>query len=175
MIRTVSALALGAAGLAAGLAAGPAPAAELFSATGFWQGEGRLATGATAPLERGRCRVEITPDQGAGAVDVIGTCAVAAGLSDISLKILREPGGAVRAGVWSAATGQVVQYAGREAAEGLELTSTTPLVVDEIAYETRVDVTAPDPASFGFRQLLRAEGETAWRLVAEMTYRPVGG
>lgn len=157
------------------LLAAPAAGAELFSATGAWQGEGRLATGATAPLERGRCRVEITPGEGGGAVDVIGTCAVAAGMSDISLKLVRGQGGTVNAGVWSAATGQVLQYAGTETAEGIALVSTSPLVLDAVAYETRVDVTAPDTESFAFRQLLRAEGDAAWRLVAEMTYRPAGG
>lgn len=156
-------------------AAAPAAGAELFSAAGQWLGEGRLATGATAPLERGRCRVEITPDEAARAVDVIGTCAVAAGMSHISLKLVRGAGGAVNAGVWSAATGQVLQYAGSETEAGIALASTTPLVVDAVAYETRVDVTAPDGDSFAFRQLLRAEGEAAWRLVAEMTYRPAGG
>jgi hypothetical protein len=155
--------------------AAPATGAELFTASGQWQGEGRLATGAEAPLERGRCRVEITPDAAAGEVDVIGTCAVAAGLSDISMKLVRGAGGTVNAGVWSAATGQVVQYSGRETADAISLSSTSPLVLDEVTYETRVDVTLPDADSFGFRQLLRAEGETAWRLVAEMTYRPSGG
>ncbi len=156
-------------------AAGPAAGAELFSVTGPWQGEGRLATGATAPLERGRCRVEITPDANGGEVDVIGTCAVAAGMSDISMKLVRGPGGAVNAGVWSAATGQTVQYSGRETADRIALVSTTALVVDAVAYETRVDVTAADAESFAFRQLMRAEGEEAWRLVAEITYRPAAG
>ena len=159
--------------LAFALVAGPAAAADLFSASGPWIGEGRLATGAAAPLERGRCRVDITPDPGGAAVDVIGTCAVAAGMSDISLKLVRGSGGAVNAGVWSAATGQVLQYTGTGSDDAIALASTTPLVVDAVAYETRVDVTAPDPESFAFRQLLRAEGEDAWRLVAEMTYRPV--
>lgn len=157
------------------LVAAPASAAELFSAEGAWVGEGRLATGTHAPLERGRCRVEITPDPTGDVVDVIGTCAVAAGMSDISLKLVRSGGGAVNAGVWSAATGQTVQYSGTETAGEIALGSTTPLVVDDVAYETRVEVNAPGPAAFDFRQLLRAEGEEAWRLVAEMSYRPEGG
>lgn len=165
MIRVLSAIVL--------VAAAPAAAADLFAATGAWLGEGRLATGATAPLERGRCRVDINP--GAGEVAVTGTCAVAAGMSEISLKLVRGAGGAVQAGVWSAATGQVLQYAGEETDGGFALTSTTPLVVDAVSYETRVDVTAPAADSFEFRQLMRAAGEEAWRLVAEMTYRPVGG
>lgn len=157
------------------LAAAPATGAELFAASGPWVGEGRLATGVAAPLERGRCRVEITPDGGAGTVDVIGTCAVAVGKSDISLKLLRAPGGVVRAGVWTAATDQVVQYAGKEVPGRIVLDATTPLVVDGVAHETRVEVEMLDAARFTFRQLLRAEGADAWRLVAEMTYRPAAG
>lgn len=158
--------------LPAMIVAGPAAGADLFSVTGPWKGEGRLATGANAPLERGRCQVEITPDAGGGAVDVIGTCAVAAGMSDISMKLVRGTGGAVNAGVWSAATGQIVQYSGRETVDRIELVSTTTLVISDVAYETRVDVTAPAAESFAFRQLMRAEGDDAWRVVVEMTYRP---
>ncbi len=161
--------------LMAMIAAGPAAGADLFAASGAWQGEGRLATGATKPLERGRCRVEITPDAAGGEVDVIGTCAVAAGMSDISMKLVRGSGGAVNAGVWSAATGQTVQYSGRETAERIEMVSTTSLMVDDVAYETRVDVTTADTESFAFRQLMRAQGDEAWRLVVEMTYRPTTG
>lgn len=157
------------------IAAAPAVGAELFDVAGAWVGEGRLATAADAPLERGRCRVAVTPRADGGEVDVTGTCAVAAGMSEISLKLVRGPGGAVNAGVWSAATRQTVQYAGTETDEGIALVSTSPLDVDGVAYETRVDVTAPDAGSFALRQLLRPEGEAAWRLVAEMTYRPAGG
>ncbi len=158
----------------AGLAAAPAAGVDLFTASGAWTGEGRLATGVAAPLERGRCRVEITPAPATGTVDVIGSCAVAAGLSEISLKLVRGPGGAVNAGVWSAATGQVLQYSGTETPDRIALVATTPLLVDGAAYDTRVDVTRPDAASFAFRQLLRPAGADAWRVVAEMTYRPTG-
>lgn len=171
MKRSVVVMALG----LAAQAGGPALAADLFEASGAWVGEGRLATGVAAPLERGRCRVEVTPAPEAGAVDLVGTCAVAAGLSDISLKLVRGAGDRINAGAWSAATGAVVQYAGVETAEGIALAATTPLVVDGTRYETRVDVTRPDADSFAVRQLLRAEGDDAWRLVAEMTYRPAGG
>lgn len=160
---------------AALLAAAPAEARDLFTAAGPWIGEGRLATGATQPLERGRCRVELTPGAGGAALDVIGTCAVAAGTSEISLKLVRRAGGAVQAGVWSAATGQVLQYSGRESGDSIALTSTTPLMVGEVAYDTRVDVSAPEADGFAFRQLMRAAGEERWRLVAEMEYRPAGG
>lgn len=160
---------------AAMLAAAPAAASDLFSAAGPWIGEGRLATGATQPLERGRCRVEITPGADGDTLDVIGNCAVAAGISEISLKLVRDAGGAVQAGVWSAATGQVLQYTGRETGDVVALVSTTPLVVGEVAYDTRVDVTAPGADGFAFRQLMRAAGEARWRLVAEMDYRPAGG
>ena len=157
------------------VAPAPSMAVDLFAATGAWQGEGRLATGPEAPLVRGRCRVEITPDPGAGALDLVGRCAVAAGMSDISVKLVRTPGGAVRAGVWSAATGQTVQYAGAESGAKIALTAAAPLDLDGRIYESRVEVTAPDGPSFAVRQLLRASGETAWRVVAEMTYRPAGG
>jgi len=43
---------------AAALFAQPASATEIFEAEGAWVGEGQLATGAEAPLERGRCKVD---------------------------------------------------------------------------------------------------------------------
>jgi len=155
--------------------ASPAAATEIFEAEGAWVGEGLLATGAEAPLERGRCRVEIAPEPGGRDVSVTGSCAVAAGVSDISLRIVRAAGAGVNAGFWSAATGQTVQFSGTETDAAIELNSTTVLMVDETPYESRVSVSAPDETSFAIRQLLRAEGAEAWRLVVDMTYRKAGG
>jgi hypothetical protein len=155
--------------------ASPAAATEIFEAEGAWVGEGLLATGAEAPLERGRCRVEIAPDPEQRDVSVTGSCAVAAGVSDISLRILRSGDARVNAGFWSAATGQTVQFSGTEIGTAIEMQSTTVLMVDETPYESRVSVSAPDAESFAIRQLLRAEGAEAWRLVVDMTYRKAGG
>lgn len=155
--------------------AAPAGATELFTANGAWTGEGRIATGPQAPLERGRCRVEIAPEPSGRDVSITGQCAVAAGLSDISLRLVRGDGGRVNAGFWSAATGETVQFAGTETETTIALAATAPVTRDETAYETRVEVSAPDADGFTLRQLLREEGETAWRLVVEMAYRPSGG
>lgn len=147
-------------------------AADLFSSDGAWLGEGQMATGVAAPLERGRCRVEVTQsEEAAGDVSVTGFCAVAAGKSDISLRVVRGENGKVNAGFWSAATGQTIQLSGTETPDQIELSSTTALVVDDAPYETQVRVTAPDDDSFEIRQILRGEGEEKWRLVAQMTYR----
>lgn len=152
-------------------AAAPA-AAGIFDAAGPWLGEGRLATGPTAPLERGRCRVEVAP-AGPDDVSVTGRCAVAAGTSTISLRLVRDGTGKLRAGFWSAATGQTIQLAGTEAGGAIELGSTTPLIDHGRRYETRVSV-SEQAGGFAIRQLLREEGEAAWRLVGEMSYRPAG-
>ncbi|MEJ2036615.1 MAG: hypothetical protein P8X69_11400 [Maritimibacter sp.] len=158
----------------------PAYAADLFNADGKWLGEGQMSTGVRAPLERGRCQVEVAPSEGVdaaagGDVNVIGFCAVAAGKSDISLRLVRYGDGGVNAGFWSAATGQTIQLAGQETPEQIEMISTTALIVDDEPFETQVRVIAPDEDSFQIRQIMRAEGEEKWRLVAEMTYHRVDG
>lgn len=155
--------------------AAPAGATEIFDAEGAWVGEGQLATSHKAPLERGRCRVNVAPQPGAEDVSVTGTCAVAVGTSDISLRIVRSGNGRVNAGFWSAATKQTVQFAGTETDEKIELVSTTALMIDGEPFESQVRVSAPDADSFAIRQLLRAEGAEAWRLVVDMTYRKAGG
>lgn len=170
MIRTSLALA----SLIA-LVAAPARAVEIFTAEGAWMGEGQLATGVGAPLERGRCKVEIRPEPDGQDVSVTGKCVVAAGASEISMRVVRSGGGRVNAGIWSAASNQTMQMSGTETAGAIELVSTTPLLVGETAYESRVSVSAPDAKSFAIRQLLRAEGDTTWRLVVDMTYRQAGG
>lgn len=158
---------------AAVLFALPANATEIFEAEGAWVGEGQLATGAEAPLERGRCKVNIKPAEGNNDVSVTGTCAVAVGLSDISIRLVRS-GGRVNAGVWSAATGQTVQYSGTETDDMIDMTSTTELMIDDKPYDSQVRVTAPDANSFAIRQILRAKGADAWRLVVQMTYTKAG-
>lgn len=152
----------------------PLRATELFSAAGDWVGEGRLAISPTAPLERGRCRVTISPDAAKRDVSITGQCAVAAGLSQISLRLVRGEDGRVQAGVWTGATGQTVQFAGRESATTITMEATAPVLQDGVSYEARVEVTAPARGSFSMRQLMRGAGEAAWRLVAEMDYRPGG-
>jgi len=160
---------------AAALFAQPASATEIFEAEGAWVGEGQLATGAEAPLERGRCKVDIKPVEGNNDVSVTGTCAVAVGLSDISIRLVRSSSGRVNAGVWSAATGQTVQYSGTETDDMIDMSSTTELLIDDKPYDSQVRVTAPDADSFAIRQILRAKGADTWRLVVQMTYRKAGG
>lgn len=153
----------------------PAGATQLFAAAGAWTGEGRIATGPDAGLERGRCQVEIVAAASGDDVSITGRCAVAAGISDISLRLVRGQGGKVNAGVWSAATGQTVQFAGTETTETITLAAIAPVVLGETVYETRVEVLAPGAEGFTLRQTLRADGETAWRLVVDIAYRPGGG
>ncbi len=155
--------------------AGPAYATEIFDAQGSWVGEGQLATGAEAPLERGRCRVDVEPKEDGTDVSVTGHCAVAVGKTDISLRIVRSDSGRINAGMWTAATGQTVQYSGTETGSTIELVSTTPLMVEDTPYESRVNVDSADADGFAIQQLLRAEGVEAWHVVLEMTYRQVGG
>lgn len=152
------------------LSASPVLAVDIFAAEGGWVGQGQISTGAEAPLERGRCKVDIAPDASAANVSITGKCVVSAGGSDISMKVVRGAGGKVSAGVWSAATGQTVQLSGTESAGAISLASTSPLTVEGKTYETRVDVSAPDAEHFTIRQLLRQEGASAWRLVVDMTY-----
>lgn len=153
----------------------PASATEMFVAAGTWRGDGRIATAPRAPLERGRCQVEIAPEAGGGDVSITGRCAVAAGQSDISLRLVRGAGGEVRAGFWSAATGQIVQFAGTETDSDIVLMSTVEFEMNGTAYQSRVEVSAPAADGFSIRQMLRAEGEEAWRLVVDMAYRPDAG
>ncbi|RME15178.1 MAG: hypothetical protein D6801_07865 [Alphaproteobacteria bacterium] len=153
----------------------PAAASELFTASGAWLGEGLLATGPEAPLERGRCRVRAEPAPGGGDVAIKGSCAVAAGVSELSLRFLRGEGGTVRAGFWTAATGQTVQFAGTESDGQIVMEAVGPITLEGRSYEARVEVTTPGDGSFSIRQMLRGEGDEAWRLVVDMQYRPAGG
>lgn len=153
----------------------PAGAADLFAVAGDWVGEGSLSTGADKPMERGRCKVGVEQAEGAGDVAVKGKCVVAAGASDISLRLVRGENGKVRAGFWTAATDQTVQLAGSETAELIELFSTEPLMVDEKPYETWVKIMAPDAGSFTIQQMLRPEGAETWRMVVDMTYNQAEG
>ncbi len=150
------------------LCATPAAAGGLFGLEGAWHGEGVLATGVRAPLERGRCQVRLKPDP--DEFHITGSCAVAAGMSEISMRVLRAEAGRVLAGAWTAATGETVQFAGQESGDGIEMRSTVPLDVDGTPYEAHVSVEMQH-GSFVIRQSVRPQGGENWRLVAEMTYR----
>lgn len=160
--------------LLASLAA-PASATDLFDAAGSWQGDGRIATGPDAPLERGRCRVEIAPEPGGKDVSITGNCAVAAGLSDISLRLVRRAGGKINAGFWTAATGQTVQFAGTESHEGIVMVSSSPVIMGDKSYMARVEVDVPEQDGFTIRQMLKEDGADTWKLVVDMAYHPAGG
>lgn len=156
--------------------AAPAGATDLFDARGAWAGEGRIATSPEAPLERGRCRVEITPSADQRDVSITGRCAVAAGLSNISLRLVRRGDGSVNAGVWAAATGETVQFSGTESGARIVMQSRDAVVVDGVSYQARVEVDAPrGRAGFTLRQMLRSGADGPWRLVADMAYLPTGG
>ncbi|MCI2398943.1 hypothetical protein [Aliiroseovarius subalbicans] len=144
--------------------------ATLFTATGAWQGEGRIAPSATAPLERGRCRVDVSQSADATQADVIGKCVVAGGASNVSMRFVKGAGTSVRAGVWSAATDKTVQFAGRSDATGLAMTSLEPIEVDGVTYEARVDVDFTGNDAFTLKQILREPGDDGWRLIVDMSF-----
>jgi hypothetical protein len=73
--------------------------------------------------------------------------------------------------MWSEATDEILQLAGARTETGVDMTATEPWVVDGVDYETRVIVREPDAGSFKIQQLARMEGEKAWRVIVDMTYR----
>ncbi len=84
---------------------------------------------------------------------------------------MRLGGGRVNAGFWSAATGQVVQLAGKERGAQIALTSTTDLMVDDAPFESRVTVREAEGEAFTIEQLMRPAGAEKWRMVMDMTFR----
>lgn len=148
----------------------PAHATEIFDAEGAWVGSGILPTGVDAPLQRGRCLINVSPKPNGKDVSVTGSCFVGVGVSDISLRVVRSGNGRVNAGFWVGATGQTVQYSGAESATAINMLSTTDLILENEPYESHIRVSAPDADSFSIRVLLRAEGAEAWRMFADMTY-----
>lgn len=157
--------------LAAILAATPAGAADLFAAAGRWVGTGSLATAVDRPMQPARCEVTVEQKADGADVSVTGRCVVGAGASEVSFRVVRDQPGQLRGAMWSAAMGEVLQLSGTEAPGALDMLATTPWVVDGAGYETRITVREPDAESFAIRQLVRGEGEQAWRLLADMTYR----
>ncbi|MGR3362781.1 MAG: hypothetical protein ACU0CY_01240 [Maritimibacter harenae] len=149
----------------------PAAAIDLFTAQGGWTGTGSLATSVERRMQPARCQVDVKPTDAGGDVSVTGKCAVAVGASNISFRLVRGDGRAVRGAMWSEATDEILQLAGARTETGVDMTATEPWVVDGVDYETRVIVREPDAGSFKIQQLARMEGEKAWRVIVDMTYR----
>ena len=154
-----------------GAAPAPAPAADLFGAEGRWVGSGSLATTVTRPMQPARCEVDVEQKADAVDVSVTGRCVVGIGGSNISMRIVRGDGRDVRGAMWSEATGETLQLSGTGEAGAVTLLATSPWVVDGVSYETMITVNEPDAASFATRQMVRGPGETAWRVIVDMTYR----
>lgn len=157
--------------LAAIVGVGPAQAVDLFSANGEWVGTGSLSTSVERPMQPARCEVEVEQKSVGSDVSVTGRCVVSAGASGISFRVVRGERGRVRGAIWAAATDDLLQLDGKESEGAVEMNATGPWVVDGESYETRITVGEPDPESFAIRQLVRAEGDTRWRVIVDMVYR----
>jgi len=158
--------------LAAGLLGlGPAQAADLFNADGRWIGTGSLARTVDRAMQPARCEVNVEQKSDGSDVSVTGRCVLGAGDSNISMRIVRDGSGGVRGAMWAAATGETLQLSGSERDGAVNMSATSPWVVDGVSYETMITVREPDTTSFATRQLVRGPGETSWRVIVDMTYR----
>lgn len=157
--------------------AAPAHATELFETKGTWVGKGVLPVGVEAPLQPGKCSINIAPEPNGNDVSVTGHCFIEMLFvtTDISIRIVRSSGGQMRAGFWVSALGQTVQLAGVESSNAIHLGSKTHLMLAEKPYESNIRLSNPDADRFEIRVLLRDEGAEAWRKFAEISFRRSGG
>ncbi len=152
------------------LLASAANASPIFEAFGNWTGEGRVVTAVNAPLERGRCKLDIDPAAAGRDISLTGKCVVAGGASQVAIRIIGDGTNRVRAGFWTAATDQTIQMRGTDNEQEVVLRSIDPVVLDDIAYDSQVVLRFPDAESFSIEQSLRGPDSADWRLVVDMTF-----
>lgn len=151
----------------------PAHATEIFDVEGSWIGEGVLPIGPDAPLQPGRCEIDVKPKEDGNDVSITGKCFVDLALvfSDISIRVVRAPGGKVNAGFWAAVTGQTIQLSGVESATEANMVSTTDMTLNKKNYDVHLRLSSSDAENFAIRALVRPKGDEGWRRFAEISFR----
>jgi hypothetical protein len=150
--------------------AAPAAASSLFSLSGAFTGNGRIAPDVESAMERSRCRIEVVPAAGGDDISITGRCVLTAGAADISMRFVRGGGSTVRAGVKSPSSGETIQFAGRENGETLRLQTVGPIDVDGVAYTSIVRLDFASESRFSLEQVVREAGQDSWLRVVDMTF-----
>ncbi|MDV7142098.1 hypothetical protein R3X27_05325 [Tropicimonas sp. TH_r6] len=147
---------------------------DLFSLSGNWVGDGVIAARTEADPEPGRCNLRITPNPAGDRSDVTGKCAIAGGASRVSMRFEQGPDQTIRAGIWSEATEQIVQFRGEIGPDEAFLATDRPISVDDRLFDSEITFSFDLPRSFSLHQTLRAVGEPQWRPVIELTFLRAG-
>ncbi len=147
---------------------------SLFSLSGDWEGDGKIAARAETELEPGRCKLHIASEPATLRSDVTGKCAVAGGAARLSMRFEQGPNKTIRAGIWSEATEQIVQFRGEFGPDETRLNADTPIPVDGQFYDAEILITIETPETFSLRQSLRVHGEEQWHPVIELSFEREG-
>jgi len=153
------------------LASVSAEASPLFSASGAWVGDGRIAPKVDQPMERGRCQIEVKPKPGESDVSISGRCALAGGSRNISMRYVKQPSGNVRAGFWSPSDEISVQYGGVETDDTVTLQTLEPIDFEGSMYKSRVTMVFESDTAFTFEQIVQKEGAERWVRIVDMRFQ----
>ena len=154
----------------AALTSPSAGASPLFSASGEWTGTGRIAPNVEFRMERALCRIEVKQTPGEDDVSISGRCAVAGGARKISMRYVKQPNGAVRAGFWSPSENLSVQYGGSETTDTVTLQALEPVAFDGEFYNSRVTMAFLSETEFTFEQIVQKQGVDHWVRVVDMRF-----
>ncbi len=148
-----------------------ADASPLFSASGKWVGEGRIAPKVDQAMERARCQIEVEPKPSESDVNISGRCAVAGGSRSISMRYVKQPSGNLRAGFWSPTDEISVQYGGTETDDTVTLQTLESIDFDGILYKSRVTMVFESDTEFTFEQIVQKQGADRWVRIVDMRFQ----
>lgn len=151
--------------------AGPALADGVLAAfAGDWTGEGWIRPGRESPREAARCAVAARYDGEAAMLDLAGRCAVAGGGAEVTVRLVDDGNGMVRAAARSPAFDQDVQFRGSLVDGTLSLASADPFRDAGATIDATLDIGLPDGGRFAMDEWHREIGAGEETQVLALTF-----
>lgn len=130
---------------------------------GTWTGQGAIAAGYETTARTARCRVEVRQEDAANSLEIHATCATTAGRRAFTLRALFDDDTQVRAAVRANGTAETTQYAGTGTETGMELSATSPILLDGAYYQSRLRIDLLDDTRFRILHWLQPESADSAR------------
>jgi hypothetical protein len=137
---------------------------------GDWTASGQVVAHPNAPLERSRCRVTVSADIGGSALSVTGRCAIAAGATDVTMHIVDNDDGTVRATVTLSNLDGNIELTGARNGDVISLRTQAALLFEGEHYWSRLDITLDDATRFSLKEWTAVQSTSDWQLSRDLLF-----
>lgn len=138
---------------------------------GDWMASGRVVAHPNAPLERSRCRVNVSSGSNGRQLTVQGRCAIAAGAAHVTMTVVDRQDGTIGGSVTLSTLEGPVQLTGNRNGDVISLTTQTAMLFEGQHYWSRLDITLEGATRFSLKEWTAVQSTSDWQLTRDLLFQ----